>query len=172
MFLFTKRHCFNLTLFIFPCIIMLYETEGAFSDRYANLLLAVRQDYIDISSNNPIADLPSVTIENLKNIPCILVASNEQRTIERHYYEMTYHFQGEFLYAENLEEARLLMIGGQGFIPVEGAKQPGHFGASISRIPLFCNGEPITRNYCVCWKKDNFGYYVEEFAKLLKQKFE
>ena len=151
---------------------MLYETEGAFSDRYANLLLAVRQDYIDISSNNPIADLPSVTIENLKNIPCILVASNEQRTIERHYYEMTYHFQGEFLYAENLEEARLLMIGGQGFIPVEGAKQPGHFGASISRIPLFCNGEPITRNYCVCWKKDNFGYYVEEFAKLLKQKFE
>lgn len=34
-------------------------------------------------------------------------------------------FQGDFLYTENLEEARLLVIGGQGFMPVEGASQSG-----------------------------------------------
>ena len=57
-------------------------------------------------------------------------------------------------------------------MPVEGVKQAGNFGSSIRRIPLFRNGEQITRNYCAFWKKDNSGYYVEEFAELLKQKFE
>lgn len=51
-------------------------------------------------------------------------------------------FQGEFLYAENLD------------------------------IPLFREGAQITRNYCVFWRKDNSGYYVEEFADMLKRKFE
>lgn len=32
--------------------------------------------------------------------------------------------------------------------------------------------EPILRNYCAFWKKDNSGYYVEEFAKMLKAQFE
>lgn len=50
-------------------------------------------------------------------------------------------FQGEFLHTENLEEARLLVIGGQGFMPVEGAKQDGTFGSSVSRIPLYRGGE-------------------------------
>lgn len=71
-----------------------------------------------------------------------------------------------------LEEARLLVIGGQGFMPVEGAKQAGSLGMSIIRIPLFRGEKQITRNYCAFWKKDNSGYYIEEFAALLKQKFE
>jgi hypothetical protein len=31
--------------------------------------------------------------------------------------------------------------------------------------------EPILRSYCAGWKKDNSGYYVEEFAELLKTQF-
>lgn len=81
-------------------------------------------------------------------------------------------FQGEFLYAENLEEARLQVISGRGFMPAEGARQAGNFGTSISRIPLYRGGEQITRNYCAFWKKDNSGYYVEEFAQMLKKQFE
>ena len=81
-------------------------------------------------------------------------------------------FQGEFIFAENLEAARLLVIGGKGFLPIEGNGQIMNFGTSITRIPLFQNGEQITRNYCAFWKKDNSGYYVEEFADILKSKFE
>ena len=107
----------------------------------------------------------------MKNIPCILVSSKEQQENEQEYYQGVVGFQGEFLYAENLEEARLLVIGGQGFMPVEGAKQAGNFGSSISRIPLCRGKEQITRNYCAFWKKDNSGYYVEEFAEMLKRQF-
>lgn len=152
--------------------LVLNDQRRAFSDQYVNLILTVGSEYIEISSRNPIAALPSVTAQDLKNVPCILVSSKEQRENEQEYYQGVIGFQGEFLYAENLEEARLLVISGQGFMPVEGVKQAGNFGSSIRRIPLFRNGEQITRNYCAFWKKDNSGYYVEEFAELLKQKFE
>lgn len=107
----------------------------------------------------------------MKNVPCILVSSREQRENEQEYYQSVVGFHGEYLYAENLEEARLLVISGQGFMPVEGAKQGENVSSSISRIPLFRDGVQLTRNYCAFWRKDNSGYYVEEFAELLKQKF-
>lgn len=57
-------------------------------------------------------------------------------------------------------------------MPVKGVRQADSFGLSISRIPLFRGDSQIQRNYCAFWKKDNSGYYVEEFAGMLKRKFE
>lgn len=151
--------------------LVLNDQRRAFSDQYVNLILSVGTEYIEISSRNPIAGLPSITPGELKNVPCILVASRGQRETEQEYYQGIVGFQGEFLYAENLEEARLLVIGGQGFMPVEGICQAGNTGPSISRIPLFRGDSPITRNYCAFWKRDNSGYYVEEFADILKKQF-
>ena len=66
----------------------------------------------------------------------------------------------------------MMVISGQGFLPVEGSSPAMPFGASIRRVPLCRGEEPITRNYCLFWKKDNSGYYVEAFAEILKSKFE
>ena len=152
--------------------LVLNDQRRAFSAQYVNLVLTVGNECIEISSRNPIASLPRITPQELKNIPCILVASREQRENEQEYYQGVVGFQGDFLYAENLEEARLMVIGGQGFLPVEGVKRGGSFGSSISRIPLFRGDSQITRNYCAFWKQENSGYYVEEFADILKRKFE
>lgn len=152
--------------------LVLNDQRRAFSDEYVNLILTVGSEYIEISARNPIAALPSITPQELKNVPCILVSSKNQRETEQEYYQNVVGFQGDFLYAENLEEARLMVIGGQGFMPVEGAKQAENFGSSISRIPLFRGDSQIRRNYCAFWKKENSSYYVEEFADILKRKFE
>lgn len=133
--------------------LVLNDQRRAFSDQYVNLILTVGSEYIEISSRNPISALLSVTPQELKNVPCVLVSSRDQQENEQEYYQSVVGFQGEFLYAENLEEVRLLVISGQGFMPVEGARQAGNFGSSIRRIPLFRNGEQITRNYCAFWKK-------------------
>ena len=151
---------------------VLNDQRRAFSDQYVNLILMIGKEYIEISSRNPIASLPSITPQELKNIPCILVASREQRENEQEYYQSVVGFQGDFLYAENLEEARLMVIGGQGFMPVEGVKKAENVASSISRIPLFRGDSQITRNYCAFWKRENPGYYVEEFAAILKRQFE
>lgn len=152
--------------------LVLNDQRRAFLEEYVNLILTVGSEYIEISNRNPIAALPSITPQELKNVPCILVASKEQRETEQEYYQGVVGFQGDFLYAENLEEARLMVIGGQGFMPVEGAKWAEKFDSSISRIPLYRGDSQIRRNYCAFWKKENSGYYVEEFADMLKRKFE
>ena len=114
--------------------------------------------------------LSSVTAQELKNIPCILVASKGQRENEQEYYRSVIGLRSEFIYAENLEEARLLVISGQGFMPAEGGGANVAV-AAVRRIPLFRDDRQITRNYCLFWKKDHTGAYIEEFAEILKSKF-
>ena len=45
-------------------------------------------------------------------------------------------------------------------------------GGAIVRVPLMRAEAPILRSYCAFWKKDNSGYFVEAFAKLLQAQFE
>ncbi len=152
--------------------LVLNDQRRAFSDEYVNLILATSRMYIELAARNPVASLPSVTVQELKNIPCILVASKEQQDIEKEFYQTIIGIQGEILYAENLEEARMMVISGQGFLPVEGSSQTTAFGTSIRRVPL-CRGEKqISRNYCLFWKKENTSDYVEAFSDILQSKFE
>jgi len=151
--------------------LVLNDQRRAFSDEYLNLILATADSYIEISARSPIAALQTVSPQDLKNTPCILVVSQSQQEMKQEYYHDVVGFHGEFLFAENLEEARLMIISGKGFMPVEGVGMVQSFGTSICRIPLVRNGEQIKRNYCAFWKKDNSGYYVEEFADMLKAQY-
>ena len=151
--------------------LVLNDQRRAFSDEYVNLLLTTCESYVEVSARSPLAQMERISPPELKNIPCILVASETQRGAEQEYYHDVVGFHGEFLYAENLEEARLMVIGRKGFLPVEGTGQSAPAGTSIVRLSLVRGGEPILRNYCAFWKKDNSGCYVEEFAQLLKEQF-
>lgn len=150
------------------------DQRRAFSDEYVNDRLTERACYIEIAQRNSIAASDCVETGDLKNIPCILVSSSEQQETERTYYREVVGIQGDFLFAENLEEARLLVIGGKGFLPIEGGEngeaEPG-FTTAIRRILLTRKGKPIIKIYCAFWKTDNSGYYVEDFADILKSKF-
>ena len=151
--------------------LVLNDQRRAFSDEYVNFLLTTCRSYIEVSARSPLARMEQISPPELKNMPCILVTSESQRETEQAYYHDVVGFSGEFLYAETLEEARLMVIGRRGFLPVEGTGQPAPAETAIIRIPLVRGEEPILRNYCAFWKKDNSGYYVEEFAALLKAQF-
>lgn len=151
--------------------LVLNDQRRAFSDEYVNLILTTSNSYVEISARNPIANFCSVTPQDLKNTPCILVSSKTQREMEQEYYHDVVGFQGEFLFAENLDEARLLVISGKGFIPIEGGIDKMDLCSAIHRIPLYRGDVQITRNYCAFWRKDNSSRYVEEFGKFLKEQF-
>lgn len=151
--------------------IVLNDQRRAFSDEYVNLILFTSRMYVELAARNSLTVLPSVTTQELKNIPCILVASKKQQVIEKEFYQTIIGIQGEIIFAENLEEAHMMVISGQGFLPVEVGDQAVTFGNSIRRIPLCRRKEQITRNYCLFWKKDNSGYYVEAFADIMRNKF-
>ena len=151
--------------------LVLNDQRRAFSDEYVNIVLSEIGCNIEISSRNPIGALECVNADDLQNTPCILVASKEQRENEESHYHEIYGIDSEFVFAENLEEARLMVVSGRGFLPIEGGSAPVQFAETIARRPLCRNGKPIRRNYCAFWKVNNSGYYIEEFAEILKAQF-
>lgn len=150
---------------------VLNDQRRAFSEEYVNLILTTVCSRIEISSRNSLAHKEQITPQELKNLPCILVSSQAQQETEQEYYKTIVGFQGEFLYAENLEEARMMVIGRKGFMPVEGNGNAAFVGGSVTRIPLVREKGPILRNYCAFWKKENSGFYVESFAEILQAQF-
>lgn len=149
----------------------LNDQRRAFSDAYENLVLMDTVCYVEMASHNPLAKLDNVNIDALKNTPCILVASPEQQEEEQKYYRDIIGFKGEFLFADTLQSARVMVVSNRGIMPVEGVTGDAFFGATLKRIPLTRNDHQIPRRYCAFWKKENSGFYVEEFADILKSMF-
>lgn len=151
--------------------LVLNDQRRAFSDEYVNLVLTTTNCYIEISARSPLADLKQISTQDLKNIPCILISSQEQQDTERNYYRDVVGFQGDFIFTDNLEEARLLLISGKGFLLIEGSGKTGTFETQSIRLPLYRGHREITKKYCAFWKADNAGYYVEVFAEMFKANF-
>lgn len=146
----------------------LNDQRRAFSDSYHNRVLAESRMFIEISTKNPLSRLNALQISDLKNTPCILVINEAGRQEEQEYYENIVGLRGEFLFADTIQEARLKIITGQGYMPVDVIGEQVWFDTTVSRLPLMRGDEPVRKTYCAFWKKDNSGYYVEEFAEMLK----
>ena len=101
--------------------VVLNDQRRAFSEEYVNLLLAEIPCFVELPSRDPLSQLDGVEIADLKNAPCVLVASEERKENERDYYRDIMGFHGEFLFAETLQDARILVASGQGILPIEGA---------------------------------------------------
>ena len=59
--------------------LILNDQRRAFSEEYVNLLLTTCESFVEVSARSPLAQLARITPQELKNIPCILVASSAQR---------------------------------------------------------------------------------------------
>lgn len=151
--------------------LVLNDQRRAFSDEYINLILDTRRMYIDLAARNPAAGAAAVTAGTLRNIPCILVASKKQQENEREFYQTVIGIQSEILYAETPEEARMMVVSGQGYLPEEDSSRAAIFGDSVRRIPFCRGGKQVIRNYCLFCKKENFSGCIEKFANLLESKF-
>lgn len=150
--------------------LILSDQRRAFSDTYVNSELARCGCYAELSENHPLSGKERVQLEELKRFPCILISSRQQQAAEQEYYQNTLGFGSSYLFAETLEEGRLLVVGNRGFLPVEGVGTLLPEGESIRRLPI-CQGETqLLRNYCAFWRKEASNYYIEEFAETLRKR--
>ncbi len=147
------------------------DQRRAFSEEFVNIFLTSDITHIEIARRNPMSSLDKITVQELKNIPCILVSAEAQKETEAEYYHTVVGLHGEKLFADNMEEARMLIISGKGFMPSEGTPIEGSLGTNIVRIPLYRGEEPVKRNYCAFWKKENTKNTSEEFSRILQCKF-
>ena len=149
--------------------LVLTDQRRAFSDKYANFQLLKCGCYAELSVRSPFAEQESVTMEELKRQACILISSREQQNIEEDYYKNTLGFGGRFLFAENMEEGRLMVAGNRGFLPVERVGTLPPCGTGVKRLPIMERGQQLKRNYCLFRVKENASYYIEEFAEILRK---
>lgn len=150
--------------------IVLNDQRRAFSDEYENYILNQCPAYVDFSPSHTLADKGIITTEELERYPCILVATKEQQGTEQDFYENTLGIGKQFIFAESLDEARLMAMSGRGYILVESVKDKVR-EPLIRREVRRADSRPIVRTYCAFWKKKNTNYYIEEFADLLRKKF-
>ena len=151
--------------------LVLNDQRRAFSEEYVNLILSESQCYVVIATHNPLSHLDSIEIADLKNTPCILIASAEQQENERGYYRDVVGFHGEFLFAESLQEARVMVVANKGVMPIELSGSEPYFGSAMKRVPLLRGDSQIVRNLCAFRKRENQGAAVTEFERLLVQEF-
>ena len=149
---------------------VLNDQRRAFSDTYENDIVTTGVLYAEISRQNPLSQEDHLSLEALRRIPCILVASAEQEQAEGAYYADTLGFAENFLFARTLEDARLLVASNRGYLPLETFNTTAPSGTASVRLPLYKEGKPLLRHYCLFWRKDNSTYYVEEFSKLLHER--
>lgn len=140
----------------------------ALSDEYVNYHLCKVYCYIEISALSSMARLDKVSIEELKGVPCIVIAAPSQREIEQEFYKNTLGFEGNFIFASSLEEARILVAGNKGFLPLEDNKGILALEPYIKRIALERGGMQIERELYAFWRKDRDKESFRRFAELLR----
>lgn len=137
------------------------------SAQYVNYFLAEAYFYAELPLNNPLAQLEFLTAEDLKNTPIIIISSAAQKYNEELYFREYFGVKGEFIFAENLQEAHLLVSSNNGYFPVEFNHAPPE-SKIFKYVPIFYNGAQFFRKYYAFWRVESQKKYLEEFASILK----
>lgn len=151
--------------------LILNDQRRAFSDDYENLVLSQTPLAAVLPAHSPLADKAEVSLNQLTPLTCILVSPALQQNHEAAYYRDVIGIKSDFRFAADLSEAYMLVSAGAGYTLFDGIKSD-HVRESVRIVPLVKHHKPIIRRYCAFWKTDNSGYYVEEFADMLKDQFE
>ena len=149
--------------------LVISDQRRAFSNDYYNYELLHSDTYVELSRLDPLSNQETLSLDDLKRRSCILITSREQQFNEMAYYQNTLGYANQFLYADTLEEGRLMVVSNRGFLPIEAAGTLPSPAQGIQRIPLYHHGKPLHRNYCAFWLKEHTNYYIEEFAELMRK---
>ena len=140
------------------------------SEQYVNYFLINRCVYAELSAHNPLSQLEMVTIDDLKNTPIILIAPPQQEHNEEMFHREYLGVKGEFIFAENLEEAHLMVVSNKGYFPID-FNEPPNGSAMIKYVPIVHKDKQMYRKYYAFWRAESTKQYIEEFAALLKSNF-
>ena len=140
------------------------------SSQYVNYFLTCGYVYAELPINNPLAQIEFLTVEDLKNTPIILIAPQHQKYSEEIFYREYFGIKGDFLFAENLEEAHLMVVSNKGYFPIE-FNQPPAETSLVKYVPIVHQSEQLYRKYYAFWRMDNSKNYIKEFVDLIAQHF-
>ena len=138
----------------------------ALSSQYVNEALLEQPLFAMMRADDPLAGKGSVTPEELKDKMCILVTSAEQRETETGHWRDVMGVQSSFLFAANVDEARMNAAAGVGFYPCDG-DMPVDEGVVL--VPLYRGDMPLTRKMFAFWPESSDFSLQREFTERLRR---
>ena len=138
------------------------------SEQYVNYFLTKNYFYAELSTNNPLSQLESVTTDDLKNTPLIIIAPEGQRNTEELFFREYLGVKGEFVFAENLQAAHLAVIADKGYFLTDFFDAPPT-SSVVKYVPLIYDGKPVYRKYYAFWRAASTNNLIEGFAETLKK---
>lgn len=148
------------------------DRRRALNDDYVNLHLTDGWQYVEVSEASDVAWAAELRVADLRQLPCILIASEDQEETEAAYYHDVMGFTNDFLFARSREEGRMMVAGNRGFMPVEMRTQTERTGSVVRRIPLVGPTGQLKCEYYAYWPKDRENLLIREFADILSGLFE
>ncbi|MDO5532714.1 LysR family transcriptional regulator [Sutterella sp.] len=154
--------------------LLVSNRRRSLSPEFRNRRLFTSEDSIEVSEASPLARLDEVSVKELRGMPCILIAPEERAAEEAKYFRETLNFDCPFLFAASLDEARMLVAGNRGFLPVErrgrgGAAVPSAPGGVMRSIPLMDDAGRMRHDYYAFWLRARTTPFIEEFADILAE---
>lgn len=154
------------------------SVDIAFNDRrrqlsadFENRHLMTCHAYVEVSEGSAFAGRDALAPQELGEASCIIIAEGEQRAVEEAYYRDVLGFRGAVIFARTLEQARMMVAGNKGYLPLESRERYRGPGSVIRRIPLLDGELQLKREYYAFWPKRRTNPYVEEFASILEGLF-
>ena len=138
----------------------------ALSDSYVNEELARQPLFALIRQDDPLAARDGIDVDALTDRLCILVTPPEQREAETGHWRDVMGLCGNFLFAENVDEARMNAAAGNGFYPCD--EDMPVYGNTV-RVPLLRNGAPLALRMFAFWPVSADSSLQREFTALLKR---
>ena len=140
------------------------------SDKYVNFFLAKGYLYAELPEKNSLTQLESLTMDDLKNTPIILIAPPSQQFVEETFFKEYFGVKSDFIFAETLEAAHLLVSANKGYFPMEFTFPP-EISSNVKYLPLMREGKQLYKKHYAFWRADTLKSYIEEFAEILRPLF-
>lgn len=151
--------------------LVLNDLRRAPSDRYENYWLSKTYLHAALGASLPLAKAIGVTMEDLKDLPCILITPPSQEENERLFYQEYLQVKSDFCRVDTLDEAVLKVISGQGYLLREWTSSTGPAKELVKCVPVLDDGKIFTRDYYAFWQLPPGKKYVPVFGEELKKQF-
>lgn len=148
------------------------DQRKAFSDRLNNVYIGDLYYSIKISNANNLSTKKALTINDLKDQNCIVIASREEFAKEIEFMKTKLGFDGDCIYATTLTEANLMVAANIGFLPVASKQKEKIDDGSIATIPLLKNNTILKSELYGFYKKLSDKFTCQKLIEIIKDVME
>lgn len=147
------------------------DLRRAPSNKYINDHLISSRFVVVASARLLSSKLKQIDSHELAEIPCVLVVGNSDKNSEVNYYREILGINSEFIFVGTYEEALVQVATGAGYLITNDRTSKNIADQSLIQLPLMNGRRAMIQDYYAFWKADNSGFYIEEFADILKKEF-